>query len=137
MTDRNDDGPIRTGDIPAAIGLLSRLPVPVDTDLATRRGARAAWAYPLAGLVVGALAGLVAQVALWLGLPPSIAALLALAAMIAITGALHEDGLADSADGLWGGWDRARRLEIMKDSRIGTYGVLALGLTLLLRAAAG
>ena len=57
---------------------------------------------------------------------------MALAAGVIVTGALHEDGLADSADGLWGGWTRERRLEIMKDSRIGTYGVLALALSLLL-----
>ena len=63
-------------------------------------------------------------------------ATLALAAGIALTGALHEDGLADSADGLGGGRDPARVLAIMKDSRIGSYGALALGLTLLARAAA-
>jgi adenosylcobinamide-GDP ribazoletransferase len=56
------------------------------------------------------------------------------AAAIMVTGALHEDGLADTADGLWGGWEPARRLEIMRDSRIGTYGVLALVLAVGLRA---
>jgi adenosylcobinamide-GDP ribazoletransferase len=56
--------------------------------------------------------------------------------MVALTGALHEDGLADSADGLWGGWTVQRRLEIMKDSRVGTYGVIALVLSLGLRWAA-
>ncbi|WP_249219243.1 adenosylcobinamide-GDP ribazoletransferase, partial [Loktanella sp. SALINAS62] len=52
---------------------------------------------------------------------------------IVLTGALHEDGLADSLDGLWGGWTRDRRLEIMKDSRIGAYGVIGLIVTLLMR----
>ncbi len=99
----------------------------------TRRGAQAAWAYPLAGLVVGGIAALTGLVALGLGMPSNIAAGLVLAALILITGAMHEDGLADSADGLWGGWDAARRLQIMRDSHIGTYGVLALLLSLGLR----
>jgi adenosylcobinamide-GDP ribazoletransferase len=97
------------------------------------RGARAAWAFPLAGAVVGVVAGLAGKVALTLGLPPGVAAALALATLALATGALHEDGLADTADGLWGGADRARRLEIMKDSRIGTFGVLALMLVGLTR----
>ncbi len=120
-----DIAPLRASDIAAAIGLLTRLPVQV-SDRAATRGARAAWAYPLAGLVVGGLAGSVAWAALALGLAPMLAAGLALAAQVVATGALHEDGLADCADGFWGGWTRERRLEIMKDSHIGTYGVLAL-----------
>ena len=120
---------IRLGDIRAALGLLTRLPLRLsEVDLA--RGAAAAWAYPLAGLVVGILAALVALGAGWLGLTPAISAGLALASMVIVTGALHEDGLADSADGLWGGWDPVRRLEIMKDSHIGSYGVIALILSL-------
>lgn len=113
-------------DIAAAIGLLTRLPVPLDSTWATRRGAAAAWAWPLAGLLVAALAALVAAVLLALGLPAPLAAGVALALQMLLTGAMHEDGLADAADGLWGGWEPARRLEIMQDSRIGTYGVLAL-----------
>jgi len=120
-------------DIAAALGLLSRLPVPVDGDHAMARGGRAAWAWPLVGGLIAALAALVGSGAMVFGLTPALAAALVLAAGIAVTGGLHEDGLADSADGLWGGWDRERRLAIMGDSRIGTYGVLALGLSLLLR----
>lgn len=120
-------------DLLAALGLLTRLPVRVDTDRAVARGAGAAWAWPLVGLCVNGLAAIVAGLMLWIGLPPAIAALMLIATQIVVTGAMHEDGLADSADGLWGGWDRARRLAIMKDSQIGTYGVLALGLSLLLR----
>ncbi|MEM8957432.1 MAG: adenosylcobinamide-GDP ribazoletransferase [Pseudomonadota bacterium] len=115
---------------------MTRLPVPVNGTEAKKRGAAAAWAWPLAGAVVGALAGLLLWAALWLGLPPLAAGLLAVGAQIVLTGALHEDGLADSADGLWGGWTRDRRLEIMRDSRIGSYGVLALILSVGLRAAA-
>lgn len=129
---RQDDMP-QFHDIPAALGLLSRLPVKVDTDRATTRGARAAWAYPVAGLVFALIAGLVAQIALWLGLPAPLVAGLALGSLIIITGAMHEDGLADAADGLWGGWDVARRLEIMKDSHIGVYGVIAVALGIGLR----
>lgn len=124
---------IAWGDLPAALGLLTRLPVRVDTAAAMERGARAAWAWPVAGLVVAVIAAAAGAGAQRLGLPPGVVAGLVLAVQIIITGAMHEDGLADSADGLWGGWTRDRRLEIMKDSRIGTYGVLALVLSVGLR----
>lgn len=87
--------------------------------------------FPLVGAVVGALAGGTWWLAS-LALPPSVAAVLAVAVAVAATGAFHEDGLADTADGLWGGWSRERRLEIMRDSRVGTYGALALVLAVLL-----
>ena len=116
----------------ASLGLLTRLPVP-PVDPARTHGADAAWAWPLAGLAVGALGALAASVASALGLPAPVAALLLVAAQVVSTGALHEDGLADSFDGLWGGWERARRLEIMADSRIGAYGVIGLVLALGLR----
>jgi adenosylcobinamide-GDP ribazoletransferase len=120
-------------DIAAALGLLSRLPVRIDTDRATARGAASAWAYPLAGLILGALACVTGQIALWLGLTDNLSAGLTLATLVIITGAMHEDGLADTADGLWGGWDKNHRLKIMKDSHTGVYGVLALTLGLGLR----
>lgn len=134
--DKRDSRLIEAGDLPAALGLLTRLPVRVDGDRAAARGAAAAWAWPLVGLPVALLACLAGQLALWVGTSPAVAAGLALATGIAVTGGMHEDGLADSADGLWGGWTVARRLEIMKDSRIGTYGVLALILATGLRWAA-
>lgn len=127
------DDLIAWGDVAAAIGLLTRLPVRVDMRLAGMRGSRSAWAWPLAGVVVAVLAGAIGSVALWLGLTPMLAALTVVAAQVLITGALHEDGLADCADGLWGGWTVDRRLEIMKDSRIGAYGVIALVLSLAAR----
>ncbi len=120
-------------DIPAALGLLTRLPVPVNGARAMARGAASAWAWPLAGLAVAAVAALAGWLALALGLPAGVAAALVLAVQIAATGAMHEDGLSDSLDGLWGSTTRERRLEIMKDSRIGSYGVLALVLSMLLR----
>lgn len=97
---------------------------------------RAAWAFPLAGIVVGAIAALVYALASWAGLPPWPAAALAVAAAMAVTGALHEDGLADTADGFGGGATRERKLDIMRDSRIGTYGVCVLVLSILLRVGA-
>ena len=127
------DDIVTWGDLPAALGLLTRLPIKVDTKAAMERGARAAWAWPLAGLVVAVIAALSGIAALRLGLPPTIVAGLVLAVQIITTGAMHEDGLADSADGLWGGWTKPRRLEIMKDSHNGTYGVLALLLSVGLR----
>lgn len=119
-------------DIPTAIGLLSRLPVHTDG----KRGAAAAWAFPLVGLITGGVAAASAWVLLSSGLSASLTAGIALVVMITITGAMHEDGLADTVDGLWGGWDKMRRLEIMKDSHIGAYGVIALVLSLMLRWAA-
>lgn len=115
-----------------ALMLLTRLPAGQLPDPAPRIGA-AVWAFPLAGLTVGLGAALVFWIAAALGLPLALAALLALGAQIILCGALHEDGLADLADGLWGGPTPARRLEIMRDSRIGSYGVLALFLSLALR----
>ena len=119
-------------DIAAALGLLTRIPLP---RAAWQAGStpQAAWAWPLAGLVLGLAAALSAGLALALGLAVPLAALLALAVSTVLSGGLHEDGLADCADGFWGGHDRARRLEIMKDSRIGSYGVLALVVVLALR----
>ena len=98
--------------------------------------ARASRCYPAVGAVVGAIGGLSLLAAAALQLPAPAAALLAVAVTILVTGALHEDGLADVADGFGGGRDRAHKLAIMRDSRIGSYGVLALVLSVALRAAA-
>ncbi|MEM6371888.1 MAG: adenosylcobinamide-GDP ribazoletransferase [Pseudomonadota bacterium] len=123
----------RLWDLAAALVLLTRLPVPRLPDAAFSDPARAAWAYPLVGLVLGGAAGIVMALSAWLGLPALMSAGLTLATLIVLTGAMHEDGMADTTDGLWGGHDPARRLEIMKDSRIGAYGVLALILAMGLR----
>lgn len=117
-----------------ATAFLTRLPLPVGSFDAAAL-ARAVWAFPLAGLLVGALAAALYAAALWLGLTPWLAATLAVLAQVLATGGLHEDGLADSADGL-GGHDRLRRLEIMRDSATGSYGVMALVLSLGLRIGA-
>ncbi|APE45453.1 hypothetical protein BOO69_12085 [Sulfitobacter alexandrii] len=137
--DRSDiSGPwqaYRPGDVVIALGLLTRLPLPASAfaSLSGRAPARAAWAYPLVGLVIGGAGVAAAALATGVGLAPGVSAIFGLGVMVLLTGAMHEDGLADCADGFWGGWTRERRLEIMKDSQIGTYGVIALTLGLLLR----
>ena len=123
-------------DIPVAAALLTRLPLPRLPKRAFEHTARASWAYPLIGLLLGALAACVWYIAAYFALPPVVCAILSLCAMALMTGAMHEDGLADTADGLWGGQTKERRLEIMRDSRIGTYGVLALVFSVALRIAA-
>ncbi len=115
---------------------LTRLPLRYDGEIAGSELSRATRLYPLVGLAVGAAGGAVFWLAAAIGLPPLLAGLIAVAATMLLTGALHEDGLADTADGLGGGGDRARRLEIMGDSRSGSYGVAALILSIGLRAAA-
>ncbi|MEL6478701.1 MAG: adenosylcobinamide-GDP ribazoletransferase [Pseudomonadota bacterium] len=118
----------------SAVQFLTRLPVP-EHPWSPGQLARASRYFPLVGALVGGLSALV-----WLGasalLPAPLAAGLTLAASIALTGALHEDGLADTVDALGGHAARDRALEIMRDSRIGTYGALALILSVGLRWAA-
>ena len=123
---KTDRWPNLLTDIRVAAVLLTRLPLPRLDDSAFSNGARATWAYPLTGLVLGALAASFGYVATALGLPAFVAAGIMLAVLMISTGAMHEDGLADVADGFWGGYTRERRLEIMKDSQIGTFGTLAL-----------
>ncbi len=130
---KNDTSASWVWDIPLALVLLTRLPLPRLPEHVFARQATSAWAFPIVGLVVGGLACGVGAALTWVGLPPAAVAGVILAVLILITGAMHEDGLADTADGLWGGFTRERRLEIMKDSHIGTYGVLALIVVQLLR----
>jgi len=117
-----------------AVQFLTRLPTPPIRDFRPEMISRSARYFPLVGALVGGICGLVLVGAdrLWSGVLP---ALLAVGVGVLVTGAFHEDGLADACDGLGGGGDPARRLEIMKDSRIGTYGALGLGLTLALKIA--
>ena len=119
----------------AAFLLLSRLPAgwyrfpddrPPDFTSAT-------WAFPLVGLVIGAFGGAALGLAAMAGLPPLAAAAICLLVMTLLSGAMHEDGLADMADGFGGGHDVESRMRIMHDSRIGSYGVLALILATALR----
>jgi adenosylcobinamide-GDP ribazoletransferase len=122
-------------DFAVAAGLLTRLPIGAAAGEAGAIAA-AGWAFPLVGAGIGGLCALAFVAAEGFGLGPPLAALLALAAGLALTGALHEDGLADTADGLGGGNSREEKLAIMRDSRQGSFGILALVLSLGLRAAA-
>lgn len=116
-----------------ALTFLTRVPAG-STVAQTDMAASVPW-FPVVGALVGvAVAGVYAVAALVLA--PVIAACLALAAGIVVTGGFHEDGLGDTADAFGGGWDRDDRLRIMKDSRQGTFGVLALCLSVVIRVAA-
>jgi adenosylcobinamide-GDP ribazoletransferase len=117
-----------------ATGFLTRIPVPHPPG--GLRLADAAWAFPLVGAGIGAVAALAFTLAQLCGLGAWPASVLALLGSLVLTGALHEDGLADSVDGLCGGGDREEKLAIMRDSRLGAFGGLALVLSVLLRAAA-
>jgi len=119
-------------DLRAAVMFLTRLPMPARTEPVWPRLLRA---FPLAGALIGALSATVLVAAMWLNLGAWSAALLALATSVAITGALHEDGLADCCDAL-GARDRARRLDIMRDSRLGAFGVLGMIFAIALPVAA-
>jgi adenosylcobinamide-GDP ribazoletransferase len=123
------------GQLCLALGFLTRLPVPLAPTIAALPLSTSVRAFAPAGAAVGALGAGLYALAWFAGMPPMLAALLGLAATIWATGALHEDGLADFADAS-GARDVDRRLAIMRDSRIGTFGVLALLLSLGLRATA-
>ena len=124
-------------DLRRAGQLLTRLPLPGDVG-APPPGcfARAMRAYPLVGGLIGLTAGLALLACAAIGLPAPAGAILALVVSALLTGGLHEDGLADSADGFGARQPAAERLAIMRDSRIGTYGVLALAFVLSLKVAA-
>jgi adenosylcobinamide-GDP ribazoletransferase len=148
----------RVGEFSASIHFLTRLPLPRHDAAAAPSGtadtpgtagavgtavvsaganlAQAAWAFPFAGFVVGLIGAIVYLVADRLVLFSWPAAALAVAATILVTGALHEDGLADTADGFGGGDTREGKLAIMRDARIGTYGVCVLIIALVVRIAA-
>jgi adenosylcobinamide-GDP ribazoletransferase len=121
----------------AAFMLLTRLPVArLSRGTAVPDIARSAWAFPIVGLAVNGIGAVVYWLAHKAGMPPLLAAAWALTVTLIATGGLHEDGLADTADGFGGGVTPARKLEIMRDSRIGSYGALALLLSTLVRTAA-
>jgi len=122
-------------DLLTAFMLLTRLPVgrfgSGSSDLA-----RSVWAFPVVGLAVGLTGALIYWLLHGAGVPGWLAAAWAVAAILIVTGAFHEDGLADTADGFGGGRTRERKLEIMRDSRIGSYGAVALAMSLLIRIGA-
>ena len=123
-------------DVGDALRFFTRAPVGGASASAPLAIDRFAWAAPVAGAAVGLAGALALALAGLFGLPPLMRAALATAALVAASGGLHEDGLADVADGFGGGATRAEKLDIMRDSRIGAYGAIALTLALILRVAA-
>ena len=117
-----------------AIHFLTRIPTSIDVDFTAERLSNAARYYPLVGAIVGIVAALAFFVANLI-LPTLIAVVIATAATALLTGGFHEDGLADTFDGIGGAHTRERALEIMHDSRIGTFGALALIIVIALKIA--
>jgi len=122
----------RLAELAAAFTLMTRFPVHRLPLAIAPNPASAVWAYPLVGALVGAIGSGAYWLASSLNCPPALAAPWTLAVLILVTGALHEDGLADFADGL-GGSTKGQSLAIMRDHRIGSYGVIALILSLAIR----
>ncbi len=127
------NGPQWLNDLKISLGLLTRVPTfvpsfnkPVPEPLVPGRIAAASRFFPVIGVGVGIIGAIVLAIATFLDLPATVSALLALVAMTMVTGALHEDGLADCCDGFFGAGSRADVLRIMRDSRIGAFGVLGL-----------
>lgn len=116
-----------------AVGLLTRLPVPVFESRTSIDFASAFWAFPLIGLLIAGFGATTLLIAEALSLGAVVSVLLASLAMVLLSGGLHEDGLADFWDGIGGGKTLESKLAIMRDSHIGTYGVLALILSLALQ----
>ncbi len=113
-----------------ALGFFTRIPVPSVRHFEESELNRSVKYFPLIGVLVGLSAALLFYLAALI-LPHSIAVLISMAGTIYMTGAFHEDGLADSSDGLGGAWDKERILTIMQDSRLGTYGAVALFMMIL------
>ena len=116
----------------AALRFFTRLPVPAWIGHSQDQLDHAARYFPLIGIIIGGIGAGVTELAA-LVLPIGVAILLGMAATLFATGAFHEDGFADSCDGFGGGWERAQVLRIMKDSRIGSYAALGVGLILLIK----
>ena len=113
-----------------AVRFFTRIPVSCRVPHSNEYLNHSARYFPAVGVLVGTLSAIAFSIAL-LFLPLSIAILIAMATSIYITGAFHEDGLSDMTDGLGGGWEKMRILEIMKDSRVGSYGAIAIAMALL------
>jgi adenosylcobinamide-GDP ribazoletransferase len=126
---------VLASDLRTAFMLLTRLPVARLPEATTPDDlGRSVWIFPVVGLAVNAIGAAVFWLTRAAGMPPLAGAIWALAATMLCTGALHEDGLADTADGFGGGATPERKLALMRDSRIGSYGALALLLSVIVRA---
>lgn len=114
----------------AAVRFFTRIPIPDRIPHSAESLNHAARYFPAVGLLVGAVSAIAFFLAILI-LPSSVAVLIAMGSSIYLTGAFHEDGLSDMTDGLGGGWEKLRILEIMKDSRVGSYGVIAITMALI------
>lgn len=114
----------------AAVRFFTRIPIPDRVPHSAESLNHAARYFPAVGLLVGAVSAIAFLIAI-LFVPSSVAVLIAMGSSIYLTGAFHEDGLSDMTDGLGGGWEKMRILEIMKDSRVGSYGVIAISMALM------
>ncbi len=110
-----------------AARFLTRVPLPYSSQKVVAFS-EAFWMFPVVGALIGTFSGGLFWVALVIGLPSFLTAVIAVGGTIILTGALHEDGLGDVADGFGGGKTREQKLNIMRDSRVGSYGVLCLAL---------
>lgn len=117
-----------------AIRFFTRIPIPDRIPHSEALLNHAARYFPAVGLIVGLVSAIIFETSLTL-LPQGVSILIAMAASIYLTGAFHEDGLTDMTDGLGGGWEKHRILEIMKDSRVGSYGVIAIAMVLAIKFA--
>ncbi|WP_337996484.1 adenosylcobinamide-GDP ribazoletransferase [Oleispirillum naphthae] len=142
MSASNSPAPASSGlaawfdDLLFAVIFLTRVPLHAGNAAKNNPLATAMRTFPLAGAMIGCVGGLAFAAAAALGAPHPLSGVIGVAATVLLTGALHEDGFADIADGFGGGYERERKMEIMRDSRVGTYGGAALVLSLLLRATA-
>jgi adenosylcobinamide-GDP ribazoletransferase len=121
-------------DLVTATRFLTRLPIS-GFVVEERRLAQSMAVFPLAGIIIGMFSAAALLISLGLGFAPLAAAAVAIGCHALVTGALHEDGLADTADGFWGSDHPERRLEIMRDGHIGSYGVMALVVSVILKCA--
>ncbi|MDV7339734.1 adenosylcobinamide-GDP ribazoletransferase [Terasakiella sp. A23] len=122
-------------DVQLALVFLTRIPWKLNGDIPDQALNRALRVFPVLGLLVGAIGATVFSLAHLTNLPDLVCALIGVLTCVLVTGALHEDGLADVADGFGGGYEKERKLEIMRDSRVGAYGVLAMIFSIGLRVA--
>lgn len=115
-----------------ALLFFTRLPVRLKGDFSADLQSRSAFYLPVVGWVVAAVSGLIFLLANAL-LPQSVSIVLSIISGVVLTGAFHEDGFSDSCDGLGGGWSKAKVLDIMKDSRVGAFGLIGTILLLFLK----
>lgn len=108
------------------IVFLTRIPAPSWPKASSYKISECSWGFPIAGVLIALAGGIAFSVCTWLGLPSFVSGLVAIATMTLTTGALHEDGLADFVDGVFGGDTPNKRMEIMSDSRIGVFGTISI-----------